>query len=744
VLLKTIDVVPPRSMPSKPPPPRSECALLERVADEKHLREIINTAAEGVIMIDEKGRIVAVNSAAETMFGYTEAEALGMDVSELMPSPHRERHQDYLAAYRQTGTPKIIGIGRDLEALRKDGSKFPLHLRVAEVTVGDRRLYTGFMTDLTSRDTAQSALQEERNILSTILDTVAALVIVIDREGRIVRFNRACEQLTGYTFEEVKGRSVFELLLVPAEVPGVQRTFEDLLSAATPNSYENLWLTKSGATRRIDWSNTVLLDADGKVSHIIGTGIDVTERRKAEAAQRELTTRFVATFENAAVGIAHVSPEGRWLRVNQKLCEITGYPREELLTKTFADITYPADIEPDWEKASQLLRREVTSYASEKRYIHQNGSIIWANLTVSLVCSARGEPQYFISVIEDITKRKEAEFALRDSEEHLRRVLDSLYVFVGVLSPQGTLLHASQPPLDAAGITWDEVKEKPFWECYWWSFSPASQRHLRYTIEKASVGIPSRYDVDIRVADDKRMTIDFMLSPMRNDLGQVTHLIASAVDITSRKQLEREVLDISEREQRRIGQDLHDDLCQRLTATEFLAHSVASDLSTKLPAYAMRVGKIAEYIRGAISHTRLLARGLSPVRLSDEGLITALRELAASTEELFNICCNLNVEAGVAVENPETGSQLYRITQEAISNAIRHGRATLIEITLERFEDRLRMIIADDGCGIPRTQPSNDGMGLRIMQHRAGIISATLEIRPGETTGTQVVCTFSR
>ena len=124
---------------------------------------------------------------------------------------------------------------------------------------------------------------------------------------------------------------------------------------------------------------------------------------------QENEERFRATFEQAAVGIAHVAPDGRWLRVNQKLCDIVGYSREELLQKTFQDITYPEDLDASMEYVRQVLAGEIPTYSMEKRYIRKDGSLVWINLTVSIVRNASGDPAYFIAVIEDITKRKQAE-----------------------------------------------------------------------------------------------------------------------------------------------------------------------------------------------------------------------------------------------------------------------------------------------------------------------------------------------
>ena len=150
------------------------------------------------------------------------------------------------------------------------------------------------------------------------------------------------------------------------------------------------------------------------VANVLAAAI---EREGAEAELRASEERFRATFEQAAVGIAHVAPDGSWIRVNDRLCEIVGYPREELLEKTFQEITHPDDLDADLVQAGQLLVGDIQNYSMEKRYYRKDGSIVWINLTGSLVRDARGEPSYFISVLEDISERKRAEEAAREARE---------------------------------------------------------------------------------------------------------------------------------------------------------------------------------------------------------------------------------------------------------------------------------------------------------------------------------------
>jgi PAS domain S-box-containing protein len=153
----------------------------------------------------------------------------------------------------------------------------------------------------------------------------------------------------------------------------------------------------------------------------VGTCTDIHDRKEAELALRESEERYRATFANAAVGISHIGLDGRWLRFNDSLCTITGYLREELLTMNFADITHSDDLEAEWLQARRVLAGEAETYSMEKRYVRKDGSLIWVNKTVSLIRDAHRMPLHFISIIEDIDDRKQAEEALREAQAHLQR-----------------------------------------------------------------------------------------------------------------------------------------------------------------------------------------------------------------------------------------------------------------------------------------------------------------------------------
>ena len=215
-------------------------------------------------------------------------------------------------------------------------------------------------------------------------------------------------------------------------------------------------------------------------------------------------------------------------------------------------------------------------------------------------------------------------------------------------------------------------------------------------------------------------------------------------DISERRSLEQEILRISEQERRRIGQDLHDGLGQMLTGIGLITKNLARSLEHQDHPGADEVTEVTELIKEADQHARILARGLMPVDLEATGLAAALRRLTVNAGRLFGIQCTFEEVGEVLIDDNSIATHLYRIAQEAVSNAVKHGRAGHVKISLATGR-QIRLRIHDDGVGFPETiDEERRGMGVRIMHYRARVIGATLDITDGHDGGTTITCTLRR
>jgi PAS domain S-box-containing protein len=337
------------------------------------------------------------------------------------------------------------------------------------------------------------------------------------------------------------------------------------------------------------------------------------------------------------------------------------------------------------------------------------------------------------------SNKPEGGAALHDSDERLRAILETAVEGIVTIDERGMIESLNPAAERLFGYEADEVIGK---NVNILMPSPYREEHDGYLSNYRRTGRAKIIGLGREVAAQRKdgsvFPIDLAVSEVRlADRRLFTGFIR---DISERKRLEKEVLEITDREQRRLGQDLHDGLCQHLAGIELMSEVLEQNLAPRSQPDAQRAGEIARHVRDAISHTRLLARGLSPVTLESEGLMSALQELATSTEKMFGATCRFDWSAPVSLRDNAMATHLFRIAQEAVSNAIKHGKAKQVVIRLAKREGRVVLRVTDNGSGFPSVVPKKKGMGLRVMQSRAGMIGGTLSFEQLPSGGASVTC----
>jgi two-component system, LuxR family, sensor kinase FixL len=254
----------------------------------RELKALLNATVDAVIVIDFNGVIMTFNRAAERLFGYEAAEIVGNRINALMPEPYRSAHHGYLQAYLRTGQARIIGIGREVVAQRKDGTVFPASLAVGEIEGSDPRRFVGFIHDITTRKSALEALRRERDRAQSYLDLAQVILVAIDSAGQIVLINRKGCEILGYTEAELIGRDWFEHFVPKAQRDARRAALREALDAAAaaagPTYAEDPVLTREDVPKLIAWRNTVIRDEFGRAVGQLSSGEDVTEARRYERA----------------------------------------------------------------------------------------------------------------------------------------------------------------------------------------------------------------------------------------------------------------------------------------------------------------------------------------------------------------------------------------------------------------------------------------------------------------------------
>lgn len=235
--------------------------------------------------------------------------------------------------------------------------------------------------------------------------------------------------------------------------------------------------------------------------------------------------------------------------------------------------------------------------------------------------------------------------------------------------------------------------------------------------------------------------VETTIVPFLDEAERPVQYVSIRTDVSWRKQLEREILEVSERERRRIGRDLHDGLGQRLTALELCAQGLVETVSGLSAPAGESLRTLAQHLREAVAQTRQLSHGLSPVSLEAGGLVHALQELAESASALTQVQCQFIGSRIESLPDLPLASHLYRIAQEAVANALKHGQPQRIVISLSQKRARLVMDVFDDGQGFLLSTGSGSGMGLRVMRYRAGLFGGELQVKTSPGRGTRITCT---
>ncbi|MFZ4776249.1 MAG: PAS domain-containing sensor histidine kinase, partial [Terrimicrobiaceae bacterium] len=381
----------------------------------------------------------------------------------------------------------------------------------------------------------------------------------------------------------------------------------------------------------------------------------------------------------------------------------------------------------------------------------KDGSLYWESATIFPLCGGEGKILHFIAIKENIT----AEMGFGDMARKARKEADLLAEQSGTVYWQVDAdgLYTEVSP--ACSKVWGYRPEELIGRRHFYDLHPPEVREQIkakafdvFKKQQPFVNFPNQ----LTKGDGRKIWVLTNGVPFLNGAGQLAGYSGTDMDITElkqteealraeilrRKELEQEVMAIAESEQRRIGHDLHDGICQELSGIQYVAELVAKRLPEELPEKKL-LAKTAADIRKVILHTRHLSHSLAPVALEKGDLSTALAELATNTETSFGISCGFSCPSPPEISSSSTASHLYRIAQESVQNAIRHGKATTIKMTLLPLGTNWVLQVADNGTS---TRPGEkSGRGLHIMHYRASMFGGTLHFR--KNAGTTMTCTFS-
>jgi PAS domain S-box-containing protein len=628
--------------------------------------------------------------------------------------------------------------------------------------------------ETTQRKHAEEQLRESEARLRKALDIDTVGVMFFNVDGQITDANKAFLRLSGYTREDLQnGRLRWEGLPAPEYMDRSREALDEFKRSGKTGTYEKQYLRKDG-TRWWGLFSTSALSEDVGVKYVI----DITARKEAERALSESEERFRQFAENSGDVFWIVDAESRELEyINPVYERLFGEPREALLCDVNhrIELIHPADR----ERASQNIARVLAGerFVIEYRIIRQNDGVVrWMRTTAFPIPDASGRVRRAAGVTQDVTTDKESAEGTRVAEERFRLLVEGARDYaMFLLDPENRVTFWSQGAERVFGWSQEEAVGK----IASFIFTPEDKKrgaveeeignavkegraldkrwHLRKDGSRFwSDGVLMRLDDGdslrgfakiARDATDERNAED-ALRHARDEMEQrvlerTRDLMSTNVELertmAQRQQLERELLEISEREKRRIGEDLHDMVCQELSATALFLKSSAKKLETENPSASGTLERAAETVNRNVGIARDLARGLQAVELTASGLKNALRDLAAQACDNSGIKCHFKCARGVRVPDDTVALHLYRIAQEALTNAVKHSGANNILITLDRNSTHVCVSVQDDGKGFV-IRARRKGLGLHMMRYRANALGGELKIERRRSGGMDITC----
>ncbi len=398
---------------------------------------------------------------------------------------------------------------------------------------------------------------EQLRLLKTAIEQSAESVIIttaqLDLPGpQIVYVNPAFTRMTGYAPEEVIGKTPRILQGPKTDRSTLDRLRKDC-AEGKPFRGETANYRKDGSEFYLEWSIGPVRNERGEITHFVATQRDVTKRHRAEEALRVSEEQFRSLFELSAIGMTQLSRDGRYLRVNRKLCQMVGYSEEEMLQRNFLDITHPDDREISAKQVEATFSGELDEASVEKRYVRKDGEIIWILVNWKVIRDAEGRPLRTVASLQDITSRKHAEEALRQSEAQLRSILDNSTAVMFVKDLEGRYLRINRWYEVTRGLTAKQVTGRTDYDLYAREIADAVRANDREVI---AANKPMQFEEQVVLADGLRYFISVKF-PLHDESGQPYAVCGIATDITERKRMEH-ALRASEERLRRITEATQD------------------------------------------------------------------------------------------------------------------------------------------------------------------------------------------
>lgn len=745
--------------------PKTELeAATQRYAD------LFELAPIGYVSFDRVGRIEEINLAAVQLLGGSRARLIGEPFALHVTKDDGLLFLNHLLRCRSSND----GVETELHLKKRNGGIILARLESSPMTSSMRdgaRLYQTAIVDLADRKRFEEKVQRSEEPYRTLFDLVPVAIYVCDANGIIRECNRRAVELWGReptrNGEEPRFCGSYKIYypdgrLMPHDECPMARALRG--EKLTPENLEIVIERPDGERRNVVPAPHVLTNKHGKITGAINCLFDITERKRAETA----AMRLAAAVQSSHDAIAAKTLNGIITDWNQSAERIFGYKPKEIIGKSVLTLI-PKERQDEEQEILRKIRRgqSLDHYETVRR--RKDGKLIDVSLTISPIKGPKGEIVGVSKIARDITTQKQTERRLAEQA----RLLDLSNDAIIVRDHQDRIVYWNRGAEEMYGFSAQEALGKITHELLQ-TMHPENLEKIRKNLERHNqwsgelihtrkdgrkVVVISRWSVD-RDACDKptsvletntditaRKRAEVELQQSKDLLERVVEQRTKELQIANtglkneierRKGLEGEILSISDREQQRLGQELHDGLCQHLTAVAFMSRSIAMRLKNHRVIEVGDIEKIAQLVNDAATDTRNLSRALHRLDVDAAGLVNALQDLV--DREIWRTPCRLEVKPSFRIEDDAAAAHLYRIAREAVINANKHAQAREIVLGLSRRPKGIVLSVTDDGVGFQNAGKGTRGLGFHIMNYRARLMGGQLKVERPKKGGTRVAC----
>jgi PAS domain S-box-containing protein len=639
----------------------------------------------------------------------------------------------------------------------------------------------------------EEKLRRERDFTTNVLSSQDIIVAVLDREARIVRINKATERLADSSFEELRGKKLWDHF-APGEVNELETLFRETMATQVPGRLESSVVTKDGSRLWILWTSTFLLDEKGEVEFIVFNGIDTTEHRQAEESLLKSQTLFKKLAQMSPVGIFQTDSRGDCIYVNERWQEIAGLSMEQALGRGWISAIHHEDrdhVVADWYTSAQ----NKTLFRSEYRFRRPDGILTWVLGQATAEEDGNGQVTGYVGTITDLSERKLAEETLsrayNELEIQVQKRTEELAEINKLLMNEIVERKRIEEALRKSEIKYRTVADNTYdWE--WWRdsngnfiyMSPSCKRithheadefikdsdlllriihpddrlsFIRHISEVEQKTEPGEFEFRICQADGSIRWLAHVCQAVLDEHGRVLGRRGSNRDITPEKQAEEalreseqqlrnlssQLLTVQETERRRISRELHDELGGAMAVLKLRLSFIKRNLQKEQKELRDECQRNLNHIDEVLENVHRLSRDLSPSILEDIGLIPALRWLIDKFVENYKIKVAIDIIDLDSLLPENSYIMIYRFFQEALTNIGKHAHAKKVSFKIEKDDHRICLSLKDDGRGFDvksaiSKETSEKGLGLATMKERARILGGSLDLWSEKGKGTRI------